>query len=1020
MTETSIIYNLRKSIYTMLEDIDLRQFSGFFADTEFDRLMQKRIYKVLLICSAYDAFLLEEDGRIEEQIFNEYVSLNLRYPPQIIHVKTAEKAFEVLENDNINLVITMLSVGGMDPFLMAKEVKKSYEETPIVVLTPFSREVSLRLSREDTSAIDYIFCWLGNADILLAIIKLIEDAMNVEHDVAEVGVQCILLVEDSVRFYSSYLPLIYRIVFTQSKKFMDEGLNEHQKMMRMRGRPKILLANNYEEAMELYMKYKDNLLGIISDVSYEHEGEKDQEAGIKLAQFVKRENPYMPFLLQSSNKSLKHYVTKELRVGFLYKNSQSLLQELKVFLNKYLGFGDFVFIDPDTGKEVERVSDLKSLQEKLFDIPDNSLKYHFERDHVSKWLNARGLFAIAEIIKQLKVEDFSSLDESKQFIYETIANFRFNKGRGIIAKFYREKYDKYLTFSRIGDGSIGGKARGLAFLNMLIKKHSVSATKFDTVLTIPTTVVLSTDIFDEFMESNDLYPIGLSDRTDEEILQSFVNADLSEHIKSDLAKFISVIKKPIAIRSSSVLEDSHYQPFAGIYSTYMIARDDNDEVTLRQLCDAIKCVYASVFYRSSKAYMEATMNVIDEERMGIVLQEVVGQRHDDIFYPTFSGVARSINFYPIPPEKSEDGIVNIALGLGKQIVEGEASLRFSPAYPKKILQLSSPQMAIRETQKFFYALDLNANSFVPSVNDGINLKKVGLNAAEKYGTLRWAGSVFDPQNNVIREGLMHKGIRLVTFSNILKYDAYPLATIIKRVLEVGQAEMNQPVEVEFAVDLETPSNKPFIFYLLQIRPIVDSEETITENLQEIPIENTLIFSNSALGNGIVDDVYDVVYIKPETFNPANNRDLVPVLEDINIRFTEENRQYILIGPGRWGSQDPWLGIPVKWPQISAARVIVENVVENYNVDPSQGTHFFQNLTSLRVGYFHVNTLKGDDRLDIDLLNSLPAVYEDEHIRHVKFDDPAIIKIDGKNSIGAVLLPGYKPEEKEDPDMADSF
>ena len=1006
----------------MLEDIDLRQFSGFFADTEFERLMQNRIYKVLLICSAYDAFLLEEDGRIEEQLFNEYVALNLRYPPQIIHVKTAEKAFEVLEDVKIDLVITMLSVGGMDPFIMAKEVKKKYEDKPIVVLTPFSREVSLRLSREDTSAIDYIFCWLGNADILLAIIKLIEDAMNVEHDVEEVGVQCILLVEDSVRFYSSYLPLIYRIVFTQSKKFMDEGLNEHQKMMRMRGRPKILLANTYEEAMDMYQKYKDNLLGIISDVSYEHEGEKDQEAGIKLAKYVKQENPYMPFLLQSSNRSLRHYVTKELKVGFLYKNSQSLLLELKAFLNKYLGFGDFIFIDPDTGQEVSRVSDLKSLQEKLFDIPDKSLLYHFQRDHISKWLNARGLFSIAEVIKKLKVEDFANLDESKKFIYDTIANFRFNKGRGIIAKFYREKYDKYLTFSRIGDGSIGGKARGLAFLNMLIKKHSVVAVKFDTVLTIPTTVVLSTDIFDEFMEDNNLYPIGLSDRTDEEILNIFVNAHMPERIKGDLEKFVSVIKKPIAIRSSSVLEDSHYQPFAGIYSTYMIARDENDIVTLRQLCDAIKCVYASVFYRSSKAYMEATMNVIDEEHMGIVLQEVVGQQHDDIFYPTISGVARSINFYPIPPEKAGDGIVNVALGLGKQIVEGEASLRFSPAYPKKVLQLSSPQMAMKESQKHFYALDLNANSFVPSVNDGINLKKVGLDAAEKYGTLRWVGSVFDPYNNMIREGLMHKGIRLVTFSNILKYDAYPLATIIKRVLEVGQAEMNQPVEVEFAVDLETPPDKPSVFYLLQIRPIVDTEETISEDLGKIPKEKTLIFSHSALGNGIIDDVFDVVYIKPEKFNPANNTNLVPILEEINIRFTENNRQYVLIGPGRWGSQDPWLGIPVKWPQISNARVIVENVVENYHVDPSQGTHFFQNLTSLRVGYFHVNSLNGEDRLDIDFLNSLPAVFENEHVRHVRFEEPAVIKIDGKNSIGVVLLPGLKKEDKIDDefDMEEGF
>lgn len=989
----------------MLDELDLRQFSGFFSDTAFDRLMQKRIYKVLLICSAYDAFLLEEDGRIEEQIFNEYVSLNLRYPPQIIHVKTASKAFKVLKSDNIDLVITMLSVGGMDPFLMAKKVKKKYEQIPIVVLTPFSREVSLRLSREDTSAIDYIFCWLGNADILLAIIKLIEDVMNVEHDIAEVGLQCILLVEDSVRFYSSYLPLIYRIVFTQSKKFMDEGLNEHQKMMRMRGRPKILLANNYEDAMELYLKYKDNLLGIISDVSYNREGDKDAKAGIKLAKYVKEENPYMPFLLQSSNNELRSFVTNELRVGFLYKHSKSLLQELKSFLRKYLGFGDFVFIDPKTRQEVERVSDLKSLQEKLFNIPDESLLYHFKRDHVSKWLNARALFSIAEVIKQLKVEDFNSLEDSKTFIFETIANFRFNKGRGIIAKFYREKYDKYLTFSRIGDGSIGGKARGLAFLNMLIKKHSVAANKFDSVLTIPTTVVLSTDIFDDFMEENDLYAIGLSDRSDEEILEEFVRADLPERIAGDLIKFISVVKKPIAIRSSSVLEDSHYQPFAGIYSTYMIALDEDVEVTLKQLCDAIKCVYASVFYKSSKAYMSATMNMIDEEHMGIVLQEVVGQKHEGVFYPTFSGVARSVNFYPIEPEKAEDGIVNVALGLGKQIVEGEVSLRFSPVYPKKVLQLSTPEMTVRETQKYFYALDLNASSFVPSVNDGINLKKVGLKEAEKYGTLKWVGSVYDLQNNIIRDGLMHKGIRLVTFSNILKYDAFPLAQIIDRILKVGQSEMNQPVEVEFAVDLETSPGKPGIFYLLQIRPIVDSEETINEDLDKIEQDKSLIYSKSALGNGIINDVYDIVFVKQDNFNPSNNRDLVTMLEDINIKLNDENRQYVLVGPGRWGSQDPWLGIPVKWTQISGARVIVETVFENYHVDPSQGTHFFQNITSLRVGYFHVNSLNSDDKLSLDFLNSQPAIYENDYIKHVRFNQPCIVKIDGKNSIGVVMMPG---------------
>ncbi|WP_289053078.1 PEP/pyruvate-binding domain-containing protein [Carboxylicivirga marina] len=977
------------------------QQTNYFSETPFGHLMQKRIHKVLLICSGYDAFMLDEDGRIDEQIFNEYVSLNLRYPPQFIHVETSEEALQVLEYEQIDLVITMLSIGGMDPFSMAKRVKESYGETPIVVLTPFSREVSVRMSREDTSAIDYVFCWLGNADIMLAIIKLIEDEMNVEHDVEEVGVQTILLVEDSVRFYSSYLPLIYRIILKQAKKFMDEGLNEHQKMMRMRGRPKILLARTYEEAVELYEKYEENLLGIISDVSYNKDGVKDTEAGIKLARHVKGRNKYMPFLLQSSNRSLEP-VAKELKVAFLFKHSSSLLRRLKHFINKYLAFGDFVFVDPKSGQEVGRVSNLKELQEKLFQIPDESLFYHFQRDHVSKWLNARALFAVAEVIKYLKVEDFKDLEATKRFLFDTIANFRYSKARGIIAKFYREKFDEYLTFTRIGEGTIGGKARGLAFLNLLIKKYNAFHAIDNVVVTIPRTVVLSTDVFDEFMEVNELYPLALSEVSDEEILDVFVKAHLPERIHGDLFKFISIAKGPIAVRSSSVLEDSHYQPFAGIYSTYMIANSGEENIVLEQLCNAIKCVYASAFYNSSKRYMEATMNVIDEERMGIVLQEVVGQEHDGVFYPTISGVGRSVNFYPIEPEKAEDGTVNVAMGLGKHIVEGSASLRFSPKYPQKILQLSSTDMAVRETQKNFFALDLKSSSFVPSVNDSINIMKLDLKTAEQHGTLRWLGSVYDYNNHMIRDGLMAKGLRLVTFANVLKYDAFPLAPIIEKVLEIGQKEMNQPVEVEFAVDLQVPKGEPPVFYLLQIRPIVDSKESIVENLEEIKPEETLVHSKSALGNGVIDDVEDVIYIKTSTFNPANNTKLVPIIEQLNAPFHTNDKSYILIGPGRWGSQDSWLGVPVKWTQISAARLIVEMGLENYRVDPSQGTHFFQNLTSLRVGYFTVTPSIGDGYVDMDYLDSLPAVYEDEFVRHVKLPVQSSVKIDGQKGIGVVM------------------
>lgn len=995
----------------MKTHFDIRQ-SNFFADTQFNQLMQRRIHKVLLICSGYDAFMLEEDGRIDEQIFNEYVSLNLRYPPQFIHVESAEQAFEVLKHEHIDLVITMLSVGDMDPFSMAKKVKERYETIPIVVLTPFSREVSVRMRKEDTSAIDYIFCWLGNADIMLAIIKLIEDEMNVQHDVEQVGVQCILLIEDSVRFYSSYLPLIYRIILTQSKKFMDEGLNEHQKMMRMRGRPKILLARTYEEALDLYETYKDNILGIISDVSYEKDGVKDTKAGIKLATVVKRDNPYMPVLLQSSNKSIET-VAKDLRVGFLYKHSSSLLRKLKDFINSYMAFGDFIFIQPDTGVEVARVSNLKELQDKLLTIPDESLFYHFKRDHVSKWLNARALFAVAELVKQLKVEDFNDLDEVKHFLFDTIASFRYSKGRGVIAKFYREKFDEYLTFTRIGDGTIGGKARGLAFLNMLIKKHQSLNSFPDVLVTIPRTVVLSTDVFDEFMEFNKLYPIAMSEVADEDINDAFVNGILPERIHKDLLKFISIVKGPIAIRSSSVLEDSHYQPFAGIYSTYMIAKGEDEKVVLDQLCDAIKCVYASAFFKSSKRYMEVTMNVIDEERMGIVLQEVVGEKHGDVFYPTFSGVGRSVNFYPIEREKAEDGIVNVAMGLGKYIVEGGVSLRFSPKYPKKILQLSSNELAIKETQKVFYALDLNTNSFVPSVNDDVNIKKLSLKVAEEHGTLRWVGSVYDYNNQMIRDGMMAKGLRLVTFANVLKYDAFPLADIMQKVLEIGQKEMNQPVEVEFAVNLQPSQGQIPIFYLLQVRPIVDSKESITENIEELDHNETLIHSKSALGNGIINGIRDVIYIRKQGFNPANNKKLPEIFEKLNAPFHKNNKNYMLIGPGRWGSQDPWLGVPVKWTQISGARLIVEMGLENYRVDPSQGTHFFQNLTSLRVVYYTVTPSIGDGYVDMDYLDNLPAVYEDDYIRHVQLPTEGVIKVDGQKGVGVVMRPEPLVDKQEE-------
>jgi CheY-like chemotaxis protein len=976
----------------------------YFAETPFDQLMQKRIHKVLLVSSAYDAFLMEDDGRIDEQIFNEYVALNLRYPPQFVKATSEKEAFEFLESDkDIDLIITMLNTEGRGPFALARKFKARKNDLPVVVLTAFSREISLKFRNEDLSTIDYVFSWLGNSDLLLAIIKLIEDQMNADYDIHKAGVQTILLVENSKRFYSAYLPIIYKIIFQQSKAFMSEGLNEHQKMLRMRGRPKIMLATNYEEAWDYYTTYKSNLLGVISDVSYYREGKKDKQAGMRLAKHIKEDDPYMPVLLQSAEIENRK-TAKEIKVGFLHKQSPTLNHDLKNFIKEYFAFGDFVFINPDTGEALMRVSNLKELQKKIYDIPDFSLRYHLKRNHLSKWLNARALFPVAEFLRYLSLDDFKNLQHARKFIHETITNFRLSKGRGVIAKFYRDKFDESLNFARIGDGSIGGKARGLAFLDSLVKRNWILDKYNNIILTIPRTVVIATDIFDEFMEQNELYELALSDNSDEEILDAFVNAELPQRVHEDLDAFLSVVDGPVAVRSSSLLEDSHYEPFAGVYTTYMIPNPKDNDLVSNMLRVAIKSVYASVYYKDSKAYMQTTSNVIDEEKMAVVLQEVCGHEHEERYYPTFSGVARSINFYPIEPEKSKDGIANIAFGLGKYIVDGGISLRFSPKYPKKILQLSSAKSALTQTQKYFYALDLSPEKFEACVKDDINILKLRIKDAEGDYSFKSVVSTYDYQNDILRDGGLYEGKKLVTFANILKYNSFPLADILHEILTIGHNEMNNPIEIEFAVNI-TPDKDAFnIFNLLQIRPIVENNETISEDLSLIKPEEAIIICKQALGNGIIDDIRDVIYVKPEGFNAKNNRTVAEIIGKLNEQFLNENKNYILTGPGRWGSSDPWLGIPVKWAQISAARLIVEAGLENYRIDPSQGTHFFQNLTSYRVGYFTINPYINDGFLDTEFLNSFEAEYEDDHIRHVRFSSPAVIKISGKKSRGVVMKP----------------
>ena len=973
-----------------------------FKDTSFANLMNKRIYNVLLIATKYDAFMLEDDGRVDEQIFNEYTSLSLRYPPRFTQVTTEEEALAELKDRNFELIICMPNMDNRDIFAAATEIKIHYPNIPIVVLTPFSKEVSKRIANEDLSAIDYVFSWLGNAELLLAIIKLIEDKMNAPDDTASVGVQIILLVEDSVRFYSSALPHLYKFVLEQSQMFAKEALNDHQRTLRMRGRPKIKLARTYEEAVRIFNQYRDNMLGIISDMSFMHDGVKDPYAGYKFGQYVRKTGLIIPFVLESSEASNKVYA-KELGASFIDKNSKSYPQDLRKKIMQRFGFGDFVILNPQTKEEIMRIKDLKDLQKKVFQIPDDSLVYHLSRNHFSRFFYSRAMFPPAEVLKRVDVSDYKDMDEARKLIFDLIVQYRRMKNSGVVAVYQKERFDEYSNFARIGDGSLGGKGRGLAFIGAMVKRYpKLEHDHF--AVTIPKTVVICTDIFDEFMETNELYPVALSDVDDETILKYFLRASLPARLIEDLMAFFDVVKSPIAVRSSSLLEDSHYQPFAGIYSTYMVPKLEDKYDMLRTLSDAIKAVYASVFYRDSKAYMTATSNLIDQEKMAIVLQEVVGNRYNDRFYPTISGVARSLNFYPIGNEKAEDGIANIALGLGKYIVDGGQTLRFSPRHPHNILQMSTMDFALRETQTRFYALDLKNLADQFSVDDSFNLLRLNLKDADADGSLKFIVSTYDPYDQVIRDGYYPGGRKILSFVNVLQHEVFPLADTLDQILHVGQDEMGRPIEIEFAVNID-PQNPGFAtFYLLQVRPIVDNKEVMEEDLTLVEQEDTLLTSTSVLGHGIVTDVQDIIYVKTGAFCSSNNLSIAYDIEKMNRQFTGEEKNYVLVGPGRWGSSDSWLGIPVKWPHISNARVIVECGLENYRVDPSQGTHFFQNLTSFGVGYFTINPFKGDGWFDEGYLNSLPAVEETEYLRHVRFDKPVVIKMDGKKSLGVVLKP----------------
>ena len=976
--------------------------------------MQHRIHKILLVCCTYDGYILEEDGHIESQINREYMELNLSNPPSLTRVESTSDALALLSvRDDFDFVLTMYNVGEPNVFDFAREVKKLHADLPVVLLTSFSKEIYRQIDEQQCDAIDNIFCWHGNTDLLISIIKLMEDKLNAESDILEGGVQAILLVEDSIRFYSTYLPELYKIILVQNSEFLKDAYNEQQQISRKRARPKVLLATSYEEALETYARYKKNLLGVISDVGLVlHRGDASEneksDAGVEISRMIKAETPWMPVILQSSQVNYAE-VAAEMGVGFIAKSSKTLLQELQDVVLREFGFGEFIFRDLATGEVVGRARDLMQMQSLIATVSDDVLEYHLSQMHLSKWLYARGLFPLAKVLRNINSSHFSSTAEHRAALVSMFKDYRTMLGQGLVAQFDEETYSDAIGFARLGEGSIGGKARGLAFMNSMLAKYNHYYKYNGVRIMIPRSLVVATDYFDEFMRINGLKYIISRDLADDDILSEFLNSVLPSELYRKLKVFVETCSKPLAIRSSSKLEDSHYQPFAGIYSTYMIPRCEDDDQMLRMLVRAIKSVYASVYFASSKAYIQSSQNLLSEEKMAVLIQEVCGTEQNGYFFPTLSGVARSQNLYPIGYEKAEDGVCNIVMGLGKAVVDGGKSLRFSPAYPDKALQTSTLELTIQDAQTEVMALSLNPDHFRSSTDDAVNIERIPVSRMNDYRNAKYACSYYDYQNSRISESpTLSRYFRVITFNRILKYGSFPLSDIIRDMLRMGEEEMRCPVEIEFAVNMDVPAGEMQIFNLLQIRPIIRNEESAKLDWSQVDTSGAVVYSENALGIGLMRDIRRIVYMRFDKFSTLYTQQIADELMQINNRMRDQGQEYVLIGTGRWGSSDPNLGVPVKWAHISQARVIVESALPNFNVEASQGTHFFQNVTSLGVGYLSLDPTHGDGSLDVEQLDQMPAWFEGDYLRVVEFDEPLYIYVDGRSKKGVV-----KRAEKKD-------
>lgn len=972
-------------------------------------LMQYKVREILLVANLYDAYNIEQEGRFFEQVTGEYYQLNLSSAPRITGVSTPEEALEKLQEKHFDLVIVMMGVEKSTPIQLSRIIKQIYPSVPIFLLLNNNSDIAMfEDGNKQIAPIDKIFVWNGDSKVFLAMVKYNEDRYNVESDIRIGMVRVILLVEDSARYYSRYLPILYSIVIEQTQQLIEEvNTDELYKLLKMRVRPKILLASNYKEAVQLFNKYQDNLLCIISDAKFEKDDQLDDSAGVSLIRYARERIPDLPTVLQSSDpdNAQKAY---ELKSTFINKNSENLKQDLQSFINYYLGFGNFVYKDEEGRKDIAIARSMKEFQNHLRTIPEKSLIYHARKNHFSHWLMARGEIQIAKRIKPLRVDDFQSPGSLREFLLNIIEECIRDKQKGKVINFEESALLDETNIVSMASGSLGGKGRGLAFINMIINNFNFSELVPDIRILTPRTSIIGTEEFERFLQNNHISEKVNVNTEYETLKEVFMSGRLTDALQRRLRTYLSIIHRPLAIRSSSLFEDSLMQPFAGIFDTFLLPNNHPDiKVRLEQVMNAIKLVFASIYSPTASAYFQAVNYKIEEEKMGVIIQEVVGNEYNGCFYPHISGVAQSYNFYPFSYMQPDEGFAVAAVGLGKYVVEGEKTYRFSPVHPQ--LEIYTPRDLFKNSQVHFYAIDMRKQDINLLEGEDAGLVKIEIDKAEMHGTLKHCASVYDISNERTIPGITQPGPRVINFANILKYAYIPLAKTIQVILDIVSESMGTPVEIEFAVDLNKDKQGRAAFFLLQVKPLIKNIIDSEISIDKIENERLMLYCENGMGNGRISSIYDVIFVDVEHFDRLKTEKMRDEIERLNKKMVEENRKYILIGPGRWGTRDRFIGIPVVWSQISNARIIVEVSLEHFPLDASLGSHFFHNVISMNVGYFSVKHNDLIDYINWEALKSAPLKEATRFFRHVRFDKPLEIIMDGKKRTSLI----YFPKEKND-------